>query len=152
MNCLQSMQKSEFLQEELILEEKDGLMRFAHLTYSDVVASILKNGFIAGDGNLGIGVYCCNLDNALSVNSLINFHDDLAEGEDEMSIIAGYYNGKRFECIDSTDPYMLFNKGFVLLTDTNQITITKVHTIPVEQIPLVLKSLFNRSKFDTFQS
>lgn len=149
MNCLQAISKSDFLQEELILEEKDGLMRFAHLTYSDVVGSIIKNGFIAGDGNLGIGVYCCNLDNELSVNSLIDFHGDLSEGEDEMCIITGYYHGHRLECVDSTNPYMMYNKGFVLLTDTTQITITKVHTVPVEQIPTVLKSLLLRINIDT---
>lgn len=141
MNSLHSTNKSDFLKEELILTEKDGLMRFAHLTYSDVVDSIVKNGFIAGDGNLGIGVYCCDLDNETSVNALIDFQGDLSEGEYEMSIVIGEYIGKRLECTDSTNPYMMYNKGFVLLTDMDQINITEVHTIPVSKISQTLKNL-----------
>ena len=141
MNSVQCVANSSFSQEELILEEKNGVMRFAHLTYSDVVSSIVKNGFVAGDGNLGIGVYCCDLGNETSVNALIDFQSDLSEGEDEMSIVVGEYRGKRIECIGSTNPYMLYNKGFVLLSDTEQINIVEVHTIPVSKITTLLQSL-----------
>lgn len=133
--------KSSYINKELILERKEGLMTFAHITYTDVVPKIVEHGFISGDGNLGIGVYCCDLERRKSVKALVDFHKDLTEGEDEMCIIVGTYNGERLECIDSTSEYQEYNEGFVLLKDTNLITVSQIYTVLVADIKKTLERL-----------
>lgn len=133
--------KSYFFKEELILDSKKGLMTFAHITYADVAPIIARDGFVAGDGNMGIGVYCCDLNNRKSVQALIDFYEDLAEGEEYMSIIAGTYYGERLECVDSKNDYQAYNKGFVLLKEPEQIVISQVHTVPVTEIKETLEIL-----------
>lgn len=124
---------------EIALKLKKTKISFIHLTYTDVVNKIIEEGFKAGDGNMGIGVYCCDLESPKSIQALIHFQSDLSEGEDEMCLITGTYEGEFLECIGASDEHHAYNIGFVLLKDLNKIQVKQTLQCPSHQIEKELR-------------
>lgn len=104
--------------DSLVLKKELGELDFIHLTYYDCIESILKNGFYPGEGNMGDGVYCVNLNDSNGIRSLRLFSiSDMYEGEDKVGIIFGKYSGNYTECIGAKEDHFKYNIGFCLLEE-----------------------------------
>lgn len=105
--------------DSLVLNKELGDLDFIHLTYYDCIESILKDGFDPGEGNMGDGVYCVNLNDPKGIRSLRQLSiSDMYEGEDKVGIIFGKYSGKYTECVDAKEDHFKYNIGFCLLEET----------------------------------
>lgn len=99
---------------DFICLEKEGEIKFIHLTDSDAIDFIEENGLVKTDNiaDLGIGIYVVEVNNIDAVDNLKTF---IVDSEDkEITIAEGYYNGKYTECI-----YGYQHEGYIIINEDN---------------------------------